>query len=182
MLIAADKSRLLIIDVQEKLAPTIHEGERVIANCAWLAKLAHKLEVPVVASEQYPKGLGPTVPQLKALVASDGIAHKVHFSCVAADCLKDLPGAERNQIIVAGMEAHVCVLQTAFDLHHAGHEVFVVADAISSRSPHDAALGIERMRGAGIPIVTREMVFFEWLRQAGTQRFKELSAEFLKKA
>jgi nicotinamidase-related amidase len=181
MLIAAGKSRLLIVDVQEKLVPTIHEGARVIENCAWLAKLAQRLDVPVIASEQYAKGLGPTVAQLKELLPEDGIGHKVHFSCVAADCLKDLPGAERDQVIVAGIEAHVCVLQTAFDLHRSGNEVFVVADAISSRNPQDAAMGIERMRGAGIPIVTREMVFFEWLRQAGTQRFKELSAEFLQK-
>ncbi|MGH8728825.1 MAG: hydrolase [Burkholderiales bacterium] len=180
MLIAAERSRLLIVDVQEKLVPTIHESARVIANCEWLAKLANRLDVPVIASEQYTKGLGPTVPQLKTLLDDDGIGHKVHFSCVAADCLKNLPGAGRDQTIVAGIEAHVCVLQTAFDLNRAGNEVFVVADAISSRSPHDAALAIERMRGAGITIVTREMVFFEWLRQAGTQRFKELSAEFVR--
>lgn len=181
MLIAAGKSRLLIVDVQEKLVPTIHEGARVIKNCEWLMKLAHRLEVPVLASEQYAKGLGPTVAQLKALLPEEGIAHKVHFSCIAADCLKNLPGPERNQIILAGIEAHVCVLQTAFDLHHSGNEVFVVADAISSRSAQDAALAVERMRAEGIPIVTREMVFFEWLRQAGTPLFKELSGEFLQK-
>jgi nicotinamidase-related amidase len=181
MLIAAERSRLLIVDVQQKLVPSIHEAERVIENCEWLARLARKLNVPVIASEQYAKGLGPTVPRLKALLDEEGIGQKVHFSCVAANCLDNLPGGDRDQFIVAGIEAHVCVLQTAFDLHHSGKDVFVVADAISSRSPEDAAVGIDRMRGAGIPIVTKEMVFFEWLRQAGTPEFKQLSAEFLRK-
>lgn len=180
MLIAAEKSRLLIVDVQAKLVPSIHEGSRVVENCAWLARLAHRLHVPVIASEQYAKGLGPTVPELKALVP-EASRHKVHFSCVAGECLDNLPGGDRDQFIVTGMEAHVCVLQTALDLHQSGKQVFVVADAVSSRNPRDAELGIERMRGAGIPIVTREMVFFEWLRQAGTAQFKDLSAEFLQK-
>jgi nicotinamidase-related amidase len=180
MLIDAKKSRLLIVDVQEKLVPSIHEGGQVIENCAWLARLAHRLHVPVIASEQYAKGLGPTVAELKALLSEES-RQKVHFSCVAGECLNDLPGGDRDQFIVTGIEAHVCVLQTAFDLHGSGKEVFVVADAISSRDKDDKVLAVERMRGAGIPIVTREMVFFEWLRQAGTRQFKELSAEFLQK-
>ena len=179
-LIQADKSVLLVVDVQGKLAQLMHEHRRLIDNCATLVKAANKIGVPVAASEQYPKGLGPTVPELQELIPHDSMGSKVHFSCAASGCLEHLPSLGRDQIVICGIESHVCVLQTALDYHKTDREVFVVADAISSRNPQEIELAIQRMRQHGIQIVSKEMVLFEWLRQAGTPLFKEISTEFLR--
>jgi nicotinamidase-related amidase len=180
MLIDRDRSTLLVVDIQERLLPHIHEGQTVLDNAVWLVKVAQRLGVPVMVSEQYPKGIGPTVAVLRGLTFPENVAEKLHFSCVAAKCLDRLPGAERPQIVVAGTESHVCVLQTVLDLRAQGKEVFVVADAVGSRKPSDKELALARMRGHGIEIVSREMVAFEWLKQAGTDAFREVSREFLK--
>jgi nicotinamidase-related amidase len=180
MLIERERSSLLVIDIQERLLPHIHEGETVLANAVWLVKLAQRLGVPAMFSEQYPKGIGPTVAVLRGLTFPEAVAEKLHFSCVAAKCLERLPGAERPQVVVAGTESHVCVLQTVLDLRAQGKEVFVVADAVGSRKPSDKELALARMRSHGVHIVSREMVAFEWLKQAGTDEFRAISREFLK--
>jgi len=181
MLINEYNSSLLIVDVQERLIPAIHEGDAVVRHCAWLMKVAEVVGVPLLVSEQYPKGLGPTVSPLRKLAPKEAFIEKVHFSCVAApECGARIDALERNQIIIAGIEAHVCVLQTALDLATSGKEVFVVDDAISSRNPRDVVLAMERMRGAGVVVVSREMVLFEWAYRSDTARFKDLSAKFLK--
>ncbi|MBI4987867.1 MAG: hydrolase [Rhodocyclales bacterium] len=180
MLMNRDQSALLVIDIQERLLPHIHEGQAVLDNAVWLVKLAQRLGVPVMLSEQYPKGIGHTVAVLRELTLSAAVAEKLHFSCVEAKCLDGLPGGERTQVVVAGTESHVCVLQTVLDLRAQGKEVFVVADAVGSRRPADKALALERMRSHGIDIVSREMVAFEWLGQAGTDEFREISREFLR--
>jgi nicotinamidase-related amidase len=181
MLLKADKCCLLMVDVQERLVPAIHEHEQLVANCAWLIGVADAVNVPVLVSEQYPRGLGPTVRPLKELVPQDNIIEKVHFSCGASpDCLERINDISGGQVVVAGIEAHVCVLQTALDLVDSGKDVFVVADAVSSRDPRDAELAIERMREAGVKVITREMALFEWAHKAGTQHFKALSNQFLK--
>lgn len=181
MLISAERSFLLVIDMQKKVLDLVHEHARVTANCAWLVGLANRLGVPVLATEHYPKGLGPMLEQLRQLFPAQAIGVKAHFSCVAAGCLEAMPANRRPQVVIAGIETHVCVMQTALDFRQAGKEVFVVADATSARSPADAACALERMRSAGIVVVTREMVLFEWLRQAGTPLFKEISVEFLQR-
>lgn len=180
MLIERDKSVLLVVDIQERLLPHIHEGQAVLDNAVWLVQVAQRLGVPVMLSEQYPKGIGPTVAVLRGLTSPECIGEKLHFSCVAAKCLERLPGADRPQVVVAGTESHVCVLQTVLDLRGQGKEVFVVADAIGSRKPSDKELALARMRSHGIHIVSREMVAFEWLKQAGTDEFRAISREFLK--
>lgn len=180
MLIERDKSALLVVDIQERLLPHIHDGQAVLDNAVWLVKVAQRLGVPVMVSEQYPKGIGPTVAVLRGLTFPENVAEKLHFSCIAAKCLERLPGAERPQVVVAGTESHVCVLQTVLDLRARGREVFVVADAVGSRRPSDKELALARMRGHGIEIVSREMVAFEWLKQAGTDLFREVSREFLR--
>ncbi len=180
MLIGRDRSALLVVDIQERLLPHIHEGQEVLANAVWLVRVAQRLGVPVMASEQYPKGIGHTQEELRALIPAAAIAEKLHFSCVAAQCLDGLPGSGRPQVVVLGTESHVCVQQTALELKGQGREVFVVADAVGSRKPADKALALERMRGHGIDIVSREMVAFEWLKQAGTEEFREISREFLR--
>jgi nicotinamidase-related amidase len=180
MLIEKDKSALLVVDIQERLLPHIHEGRTVLENAIWLVGVAQRLGVPVAATEQYPRGIGRTHADLRALIAPSAIAEKLHFSCVAAGCLAGLPGAERPQVVLCGTESHVCVQQTAIDLKAQGKAVFVVADAVSSRKASDKELALSRMRAHGIDIVSREMVAFEWLHVAGSDLFRAVSWEFLR--
>lgn len=181
MLIKASNSCLLLIDVQEKLINAVNNAQLVVEQCAWLLKLAERLEIPILASEQYPKGLGHTVATLAELIPPDSVLEKVHFSCVSeAECLTQIEDTGCHQFVLAGIESHVCVLQTALELQEIGKEVFVVADAVSSRTTQDRELGIARMRDVGIHIVSREMVLFEWAHQAGTTTFRQLSQDFLR--
>ena len=180
-LLGAHNSCLLIVDVQEKLVPAVGDPEKLVANCAWLIGVASVLDVPVLISEQYPAGLGPTVAKLKAIAPQDAWMEKVHFSCAEApSCRARIEAVGRMQLVLAGIEAHVCVLQTALGLYQAGKDVFVVADAVSSRSALDAQMALGRMRAAGVQVVTKEMVLFEWAHQAATAQFRTLSANFLK--
>lgn len=176
----ADTSALLIVDLQERLLPHIHGWQRVLGHADWLVQVAQQLGVPVAATEQYPKGIGHTHADIAARLPAGATGEKIHFSCVAGDCLPGLPGMERPQIVVCGTEAHVCVLQTVLELAAAGKQVFVVAEAVGSRDPEHKALALERMRAHGIQIVCREMVAFEWLGRAGTEQFRAISKNFLK--
>ena len=177
MLIRRNQSTLFVVDEQARLAPAMFSRDQAVANTAILIRAATRLGVPVLASEQYPKGLGPTVPEIAALLPAGAIAEKLHFSCASdPGIVARVAELGRKQIIVAGMEAHVCVLQTALGLKERGYPVYVVADATSSRRPESHALAMDRLRLAGIPVVNTEMVVFEWLEQAGTAEFKELSA------
>ncbi|RUR11965.1 hydrolase [Legionella sp. km772] len=180
MLLNRKDSLLLLIDVQEKLVPFISNKEQCIPRCEWLLKLAAKMQVPVFASEQYPKGLGSTISELYSYIPSTEFIEKVHFSCMQEpNFVHRLTEHKKNQLILLGIEAHVCVMQTALELKTAGFEVFVVVDAVGSRSPLDYKYGLKRMKNAGIHLITAEMVFFEWLRQSNIPDFKALSKEFL---
>lgn len=180
MLMDRKRSALLLVDVQERLLAAMHEPSEILGNTVWLTRIAQRLDVPVAATEQYPRGLGHTHPDLRALLPAGSVAEKLQFSCVGAQCLPQLPGGERRQAVVCGIESHVCVLQTALELRWQGREVFVVADCVSSRRPGDKELALARLRGHGVEIVSREMVVFEWLQQAGTAEFKDISANFLR--
>ncbi len=180
MLIDRARSQLLIVDLQEKMLPVIADGRRVLDACLGLIEAAQRIGVPVAALEQYSKGLGPLVAEVRALLPENAIASKTHFSGVAASCMQSLPGSDCPQIVVAGFETHVCVLQTALDLHHEGKDVFVVADAVGSRRVEDRDLALARMRQEGVRIVSREMVVFEWLGEAATQLFKDVNKALLK--
>ncbi len=180
MLIDAHRSVLLVIDMQEKVLPAIHDQERVVANAAWLIRAAQKIGVPVAASEHYPKGLGHLVKAIGALLPEGAVGAKNHFSCVAAQCLARLPGADRPQIVMIGVEAHVCLLQTALELVEEGKEVYVVADCVGSRREFDRDLALARLRQEGARIVSREMVVFEWLGEAATPLFDQVGKEFLR--
>lgn len=180
MLLDAEQSCLLLIDMQTKLLPAIHEQQQLTANCVWLLKLAQECGVPIIATEQYPTGLGPTIAELKAIIPEENFMSKTVFSCAAdKNCLAKINLAEKPQIILLGIEAHVCVLQTALELKALNKEVFIISDAISSRNLLDKKLALKRMRAAGIHIVSKEMVFFEWLRDSKHSKFKELSKQFL---
>lgn len=180
MLIRIDRSTLLLVDLQERLQPAIHEAERVLEASLWLTRVAQRLGIPVICTEQYPKGLGPTLPVLRHLLPDECVVEKLHFSAVPEGGLWNRPGGDRAQFIVVGTEAHVCVQQTVLDLLAAGRRVFVVEEGVGSRRSADKALALARMRSHGADIVSREMVVFEWLRQAGTDVFREISREFIR--
>ena len=180
MLINSEHSLLLLIDLQERLAPAIQDIDTVLRHNLWLAAVAQRLSVPVGATVQYPSGLGPLVPELGAAIPPDRIVEKIHFSAVADGCLERLPDFSRRQIVLTGTEAHVCVLQTALGLRALGKEVFVVAEAVGSRRATDKDLALARLRQEGCRIVSREMVAFEWLHKAGTDVFRQISREFLR--
>ena len=175
MLMKADQSFLLVVDVQEKLAPVVLAPEAAIAAVVTLVKAALRLGVPCLASEQYPKGLGRTVPAVTAVLPADSIHAKVHFSCFGEPGWPERVRAlGRRQAVVCGMETHICVLQSALELKAAGYDTFVVADASSSRREESHRLGLGRLQAAGVAVATTEMVAFEWLGRAGTAEFRDL--------
>ncbi|MGC2411041.1 MAG: hydrolase [Methyloceanibacter sp.] len=181
MLLTRDKSQLLIIDVQEKLLSAVSDQERVVERCVRLVRAARTLGVPITLSEQYPHGLGPTVePIREALGYAGSVVEKVEFSCLKSDPLRErlheLRRQGRPQVVIGGIEAHVCVAQTAIDLEKQGFEAFVAADAVASRTKSSRRLALARLLKAGADVVDSEMVLFEWLGKAGTSEFKELQA------
>ncbi|MCC5811895.1 MAG: hydrolase [Ectothiorhodospiraceae bacterium] len=181
MLMNAGSSCLLVVDVQERLTPAIHEGERVVDNAGWLIKVAREVDVPVRLTEQYPKGLGPTVPAVRSLVLDEELLEKIHFSSMASDHIRrELATLGRRQIVIAGTEAHVCVLQTSLGLLKEGYEVFVVADAVSSRRAADVELALQRLAQHGAQVVSREMVAFEWLGRADTEVFRRVMPRYIR--
>lgn len=180
MLMDRQKDSLLVVDVQTRLLPAIADGEAVLANCSWLVGVARRVGVPVVVSEQYPQGLGPTAAPLREAAGDARVVTKTHFSCVSDGCLDGTEVDARRQVVVVGTEAHVCVMQTALELRWQGKEVFVVADAVGSRKAVDREIALARMRSHGIEVVTREMVAFEWLKQSATELFREVNRDFIR--
>ena len=180
MLMDRHGASLLVVDVQERLLPAIADGASVLDHCAWLVRVARELGVPVVVSEQYPQGLGPTAAALRAVMGDTSVVTKAAFSCVADGCLAGTSVDLRRQVVVAGTEAHVCVLQTALGLRWQGKEVFVVAEAVGSRRAADKELALARMRAHGIEVVSREMVAFEWLGTCTAPEFRSVSRGFIR--
>jgi nicotinamidase-related amidase len=177
-LLSAHHAQLLIIDMQEKLLPAMDEPDLTLANCARLAQAANRLGAPLTVSEQYPKGIGASVEPLRTHISGACVLEKMSFSCMGdsaiAARLMELKAAGRRQILICGIEAHVCVLQSAIAAKAAGFDVFVAADATSSRASASKALALSRMSHAGVQIVSTEMAIFEWLAVAGTADFKAL--------
>lgn len=177
MLLGVEKSMLLIVDIQERLAPAMTGSDAMIARAGTLMRAAGMMDLPVLVSEQYPKGLGPTVPEIAGLAPEGAIRDKLHFSCADdPDLRAAIQEAGREQVVLAGIEAHVCVLQTALGLQALGLEVAVAADAVASRNDADMERALARMAANGVEIVTAEMVIFEWLHTAGDPNFKQVSA------
>jgi nicotinamidase-related amidase len=177
MLIERDKAQLLVVDVQERLMPAMHEGDRVIDRTGVLLQMSRTLGLPVTVTEQYPQGLGPTVaPLLELLPDREHIYGKTQFSAASHPAVAArLAGLSRPQVVIAGVEAHVCVAQTASMLREKGLDVFLVADAISSRRSESVTLAFERLRPQGAWVVNVEQVLFECLGEAGTPEFRALS-------
>jgi nicotinamidase-related amidase len=179
MLLDAARSQLLIVDVQERLLPAMHEGETMVDRCAVLLQTAAELKVPALVSEQYRKGLGATVSRLNNVLGNAPVMEKMHFSCAADPAItahiQQLAAKGRNQIVIAGIEAHVCVLQSVLGFKDMGLEVFMVADAVASRRADSVDLAQSRARHGGAGVVNTEMVAFEWLHISGTPEFKAVS-------
>ncbi|HID22318.1 MAG TPA: hydrolase [Planctomycetaceae bacterium] len=165
-----------MVDVQERLLTHIPVADSLVANCRKLIQAAQILGVPISATEQYPKGLGRTAPALGELLGE--LPEKLRFSC--AETLAWPPAAEapdgRHKVVVAGIESHVCVLQTALDLMAIGYRVYVPADAVASRKKFDWKMALERLRLSGAVVTSTESVLFEWCEVAGTPEFKQISA------
>lgn len=175
MLINPRDSYLLVVDVQEKLAPNMHQINTVMANIVRLIKSAQIIKIPVLLTEHCADKIGPTVAHLLDLVDADSVMTKTHFSACSEPKIQDrLKSLKRSQVIITGAETHVCVLQTALILRQTGYQPFVVADGTSSRTVENKALGIDRMRQNKIEIVSAEMVIFEWLQRAGDNRFRKI--------
>lgn len=176
MLIRAATSTLLVVDIQERLLPAIDDGPALVEYSQWLLRVARALDVPVLASEQYSKGLGPTVAALRDELEPTQILEKLDFSAAADGALLRAPGGDRRQFVVCGSEAHVCVLQTVLGLLAARHRVLVVTDAVGSRTAANREAALDRLARHGAELVTTEMVLFEWLRDATHPRFREVQA------
>ncbi len=175
----ASESQLLIIDIQERLTAAMPEAtlQQVLASSGRLLQGAGLLEIPVIRTEQYPKGLGATDPGLLEQFPTAGqCLEKTSFSCCSASgfCDEVLDG-RRRQVVIAGMETHVCVLQTALELLQRDYRVFVVEDAVCSRSEENRRNALERMRNEGVIITNSESVLFEWLRDAKHEQFRAIS-------
>lgn len=171
-----DLSRLVIVDMQQKLAAVMLKEvmQAVVRNTNILLQAASILDIPVILTEQYPKALGRTMPEINTAPDLKPI-EKITFSCCDEPAFCRKLTADRPQIVLAGMEAHICILQTALQLTESGHQVFVVEDAVISRNPLNKANALARLRQAGVIISNTESVVFEWLGAAGTDAFRQIS-------
>lgn len=173
----ADRAMVLVVDVQEKLLPLIAECERITHSHRRLLGGAQNFELPVLATEQYPKGLGRTVEPIRAALQSSKspVLEKPTFSAWAqAEVREELLRLDRSQVLLSGIETHVCVQQTALDLRSRDYDVFVCADAVGSRVRLDHDTALDRMRQAGVVVTTVESVLFELCRRCDTPRFKRM--------
>jgi len=172
----AELSQLIIIDMQTRLVKVMPQDamQNVIKNCEILSTAAAMLDVPVVITEQYPKGLGNTVPELLVLLPNIKPVEKITFSCMKEPELFSQLTRDRSEVILAGMEAHICILQSALDLQKC-KQVFIAEDAVISRNPSHKANALARMRDAGCIISNTESILFEWLGKAEGDAFKSIS-------
>ena len=176
--IEREKAVLVVVDVQDILMKKMDQpvAENVVRNIRTLLAFSKKMAIPVLITEQYPKGLGRTVSEIRMEMESILPVEKVSFSCCGAETFnKQLNQTGRKQVILTGIETHVCVLQTADDLTRKGHEVHAVADAICSRRKLDWKIGLRWMEKKGAMISTTEIIAFQLMKEAGTEEFRGLS-------
>jgi len=175
-MLTIENTVLVVIDIQESLARVMHEKDTLLENLQKTIKGAGILDIPMIVTEQVPEKLGATIPEISPLLDTVSPISKSSFSCCGEDrFMRELNGMKREQILVAGIESHVCVYQTTVDLIRMGYEVHIVTDCISSRTPGNRALGIERMKDEGARPTSTEMALFELLKVAGGDRFRKIS-------
>jgi nicotinamidase-related amidase len=176
MRIKKENSIAVVVDIQSRLFPIIHDHDTILKNNRILISGLKALKVPIVVTQQYTKGLGGTVPEIEEVLGAYKHIEKTAFSCCDEPRFnEDLALAARSFVVVTGIEAHVCVMQTVNDLIAQGYKPIVVEDCIGSRKPNDKKIAVERMRQAGALITTYESILFELLKYSGTDEFREIS-------
>lgn len=172
-----ENSILMVIDIQERLAPVIERRDTIVKNTNILLETAKELGLPVIITEQYPEGLGSTIDEVTkgSLEYEESTFSKISFSAYTEEVKKKLRSLNRHTIIIVGMETHICVFQTARDLIQAGYEVFIVSDAVGSRTRENYFNGLDLLKLVGSTITNTETVVFDLLKVAGTSEFKKLS-------
>ena len=175
--LVAEQCTLVVVDIQEKLLPPIFQKDQLVRNAQLLIRLADILKMPAIATTQYSKGLGNTIPEIASLLPHSETIDKLAFSCFGSDTfctsLRRMPG-QRTTVLLCGMEAHICVAQTALAALREGYLVHVASDAVSSRTEWNRNVGLERMRSAGAVISSTEMIIYELLGSSGTPAFKDM--------
>lgn len=173
--LTADSSTLLVIDIQDKLLVKMPRGAELVRNAAFLIDVAVVMDIPTRATEQYPKGVGPTTAEIARRLPNPPVAKTAFSCCGAGTVLEELEMLQRPNVLLVGMETHVCVQQTALDLIDAGLHVFIPADAVASWGDTDHATALRRMEQAGATVTTAEAVAYEWLRDSTNPKFKQVS-------
>lgn len=174
-MITTEDTALVLVDVQGKLAQAMHNKTELFENLKKMVKGAHVLGVPILWAEQNPDGLGPTIPEIAVLLPNQNPVSKLSFSCCGDEqFMKNLAAVNRKNMLVVGIEAHVCVYQTAADLIRQQYDVQVVADAVASRTPENKQIGLEKCKDAGASLTGTETVLFELLKEARGDRFKKI--------
>lgn len=172
----AEECALAVIDIQEKLLPPIWESERMVRNSQLLIRMALAMNLPILVSTQYAKGLGRTIPEIASLLPDVNVIDKLEFGCFGNDnyCSAVSKLSDRNTLLLCGMETHICVTQTALGALNQGMYVHVAADAVSSRTELNWKLGLNRMQAGGAVISSTEMMLYELMGKSGTATFKEM--------
>lgn len=171
-----EQSLLLIIDLQEKLMKAMDHAEKVYKNTNIMIQSCQQLKIPIVVTEQYPKGLGPTVPDVREHLGEHLLLEKMAFSAASQETIEQLKGYQRRQLLVAGSETHICVFQTVRDLLAAEFDVYLLRDAVCSRSKDNYMNGLQLMREEGAVITDTETAVFDLLQVSGTPDFKTIQA------
>ena len=175
MTLRTDNTACLIVDIQERLTPALHEAERFTAACTLLIQGLHALGIPMMATEQYPQGLGTTLPEIKSLLPDTPFVEKTRFSAVLPETEDFIRRHNAQNIVLIGTETHICMLQTALDLRAQGLNVYIPIECAASRNPANKTNGLEQMRAAGVTVGNSESLLFALLRDAKHPAFKTIS-------
>tara|TARA_B100000886_G_C20327978_1_gene451104 strand:+ start:149 stop:697 length:549 start_codon:yes stop_codon:yes gene_type:complete len=178
MLLEESKLLCFIIDVQEKLLPKIHNNKSLTNEISLFLQIVNTLNIPLILTEQYPKGLGKTVDIIESNIKTSSFFkfEKKSFSCLGADAIQSqISNLAKKQVLLCGIETHICVLQTASDLINSGYDVFILNECVSSRNESDMRMGISRLKKFGCSIITHEMLAFELLKSSTHPNFKDIS-------
>jgi len=174
-ILSEEETVFMIVDIQERIVPAMHNGQSVIHNTNIILTLCQKLEIPIIVTEQYPKGLGKTVAEVRDNLGEVAVYEKITYTGFTDDVAASLRELGKKKVIIVGMETHVCVLQTTRDLLANGYQVFVVGDGVCSRTKENNQNGLSQMSAIGAVVTNTETVVFDILKQAGTPLFKEMS-------